>query len=315
MSRAFAARILALLLAIVIPVTWPAEVAVQNRSNKPIWVACGYNGSSQGGFANDFQSFDDFVGGYTIAPGETKTIVSSNEVYTVWLHISANNQSYIPAGAASFKLDKSSIIQHNRANPKRTEWIYMVPEFAKLSTGGSSIQKGDTAQTLDGQTLTKFPAGRQVTVSRPGTIPNTVSQRGSLAFFKIDPRGTYVFQGAPAGPKPVNPQPKPPVQPANPPPGKPNPGKNTVAVPFTVKVKNAHNKRAIFTLKSDNGPGMATSLDAGAAKTFSLLGAPGITPTIVIQQPGGGVLSFTIAANGDYVIRLDGGKLKNFYNK
>ena len=295
-----------------ISTTSSAAVAVQNKSNKTIWVACGFGGMTQGGFANDFTSFANFIGGVSLAPGETKTIVESNNVSSAWLHVTVNNQSVVPTGAASFKLDKASVIQCNRANPKKTDWIFLVPEFTKLSPGRDALQKGDTARSLDGRNIDKLPSSPQVTVTTPGNIQTAVSQRGSLSFFKVNPNGTYVFQGDASAP--VKPTFKPQTKPTIPAKGKPTPsGANTVVIPMTVKFKNAYTQRAFVTLKTDKGAGMATSLAAGETRSFSLLGQPDVTPTVVVQQPGGGVLSFSISSGGDYVLRLDGGKLKNFF--
>ena len=77
-----------------------------------------------------------------------------------------------------------------------------------------------------------------------------------------------------------------------------------------MKLKNDYGKRAIFTLKTDKGPGMATSLAPGETKTFSLLGEPGVTPTVSVQQPAGGVKNFRLTPGGDHVLRLNGANLQ-----
>lgn len=305
-----------LLLSLGLPLAAHAGVTVKNNSNQQIWVACLYYGNEQGGFANTMDTISGLAGGFTLKAGETRTLVQSNGVTSAFLHITTNGQSYAPAGVASFALSKQNGLQYYSGTQKKWSTVYMVPEWSKLSFFQAVLGPGDNLRTSDGQALNAYPAGKLMSGSNVSNLPNLIGNR-NLTFFQMNPRATFVYNGGGGVPQGGNPPAVNPNQGGNPPanvnpPRPPNANGGGTVIPLNIKFQNEYRQRVFITLKYDNGPGVATSLNAGERRSFSLLVQQGFNPYVMVSQLKGGTANFSIANGGDYVLRLDGGQLKNF---
>lgn len=103
----------------------------------------------------------------------------------------------------------------------------------------------------------------------------------------------------------------------NPAPKKPGGGSDgSVLVPtktISMTFTNETGQTVTFVLKGGSGPGTATGLAKGQTKTHSLVVEAGVTPVVIVTQPGGGSKSFTLQDKGNYAFRLEGGKIINYF--